>query len=298
MTRLAARFPNAGPYVQTLGAEAMATAAEEAGVDSLHLGDHVVLCETSSPYPFAPDQVFRFPPTTDWYETLATCAWLAAVTERIEVGPSVLVLPQRHPLEVAKVSATIDRLSRGRIFLGIGAGWLAEEFAALGWDFDSRFGRLEESIEVLRLAWSGTGEAYTGKHLTVPPGIQSRPLPVRGHIPLLLGGMTPATVRRAARSCDGWIAVTEPAEPDYDGLARLMSELSEALSRHGRDRRSFRAVVRLIDQSGRPTTAQLPELAHTLAGMGFDEVGVDPLWHTLPDATAVLTDVRAALLHS
>src|SRR3954469_25709988 len=123
MTRLGCRLPNMGHHPLRPGLVAMAQAAEAAGVDAAHVSDHVVLVDrATSRYPFTEDGVFPFAVDSDWFDPMATCGWIAAAPERLEVGPSVLVLPQRHPLEVAKTAATIDRLSGGRLFLGVGAG--------------------------------------------------------------------------------------------------------------------------------------------------------------------------------
>ncbi|MCX9192395.1 TIGR03619 family F420-dependent LLM class oxidoreductase [Carbonactinospora thermoautotrophica] len=295
MPRLGCKLPTTGQAPLSPGLVTMAGVAEQAGVDAVHVSDHVVLIDgATSAYPFSPDGAFPWPADTDWYDAFVCCAWIAAATERIEVGPSVLVLPQRHPLEVAKVTASIDRLSGGRMFLGVGAGWLAEEFEALGWEFATRIPRMKEAIEVLRLAWAGTGEAYRGEHYEVPAGTQCRPLPVqRGGVPVLLGGMSRAALRRAATYGDGWIALARVDDLDLDRLRGHIETLRRLREELGRDG-AFRTVVRLVSY-GEVDLRRLPGLSVELAEAGFDEVVVDPGWRDLDAAGAVLSACRRAL---
>lgn len=292
MVRLGCRLPTMGKQPLSPGLGEMARVAEESGVDTLHLADHVVLPEsTESRYPFTQDGSFPFSPESDWYDVFASCAWVAAQTTIVEVGPSVLVLPQRHPLEVAKMSATLSSLSGGRFFLGVGAGWLREEFVALGCDFDDRAKRMEESIEILRLAWSGVAEAYDGAHYKVPLGTHCRPLPPKPGIPVLLGGMSNAALRRAAQRGDGWIALIG-ATDEFDTLGRKLTRVREMRAETHPDR-PFRTVIRVMNYAGSAseTAGRLQELG----GMDFDEIVVDPGWNDLNESGALLRVCRRAL---
>ncbi|GCD96991.1 TIGR03619 family F420-dependent LLM class oxidoreductase [Embleya hyalina] len=295
MTRLGVAVANTGERAVRPGVVAMATTAEEAGADSLHISDHVLLVEgATSRYPYAEDGRFPWPPDLDVFDPLVACAWIAAHTRRVEVGPSVLVLPQRHPFEVAKTAATIDRLSGERLFLGVGAGWLAEEFAALGRDFPSRVARMHEAVEVLRRAWSGDRRAYEGEHFRYGPGVHCRPLPARpGGVPLLFGGMSKAALKRAATMGDGWIALATPSQSPR-GPGESLRRAEELLHTAGRGRDRFRAVLRIT-----ATTPQdlpdLPERVVEYAALGFDEIVVDPLWRDLDEAAGVVGACRRAL---
>lgn len=296
MSIIGVKIPNAGRLASEPGLAVLASAAEAAGASSLHLSDHVVLVDgATSPYPFAADGRFPWPVDSDWYDAMASCAWVLAATERVTVGPSVLVLPQRDPLEVAKTAATLDRLSGGRLFLGVGAGWLQEEFAALGRDFATRGPRLEEAIDVLRLAWSGSGEPYEGRLLTVPRGVHCHPTPLRSSgVPVHVGGMSRAALRRAAERGDGWVALHDLSVPDTSGLLDLLRLLEGRLEASGRARGEFHAVVRFVGGSG-DQAGELPAMAAFLAGAGFDEVVIDPGWHDRERAQELIAACCAQL---
>src|SRR5690606_14002028 len=113
---------------------------------------------------------------------------IAGVTERIGIGVGVCVLPLRQPMLLAKQVATLDQLSGGRVLLGLGAGWMAEEFDALGVDFDARGQAMDGGLKLLRACWTGQPEPGTYGPWTVPAGVHCRPRPVRGTVPLFLGG--------------------------------------------------------------------------------------------------------------
>lgn len=296
MSSVGVKIPNSGSLASEPGLAVMARVAEAAGASSLHLSDHVVLVDgATSHYPFAPDGVFPWPVDSDWFDAMASCAWVLAATERVTVGPSVLVLPQRDPLEVAKTAATLDRLSGGRLFLGVGAGWLQEEFAALGRDFSTRGPRLEEGIDVLRLAWSGTGGPYAGRLLTVPSGVHCHPTPLRpAGVPVYVGGMSRAALRRAAERGDGWVALHDLSVRDTSGLLDLLRQLEARLAESGRARSDFHATVRLVGRSG-DQAGELPRMAAMLGGAGFDEVVIDPGWHDLERAQEVIAMCCAQL---
>ncbi|MBP2056684.1 putative F420-dependent oxidoreductase [Streptomyces griseochromogenes] len=291
LPRLGVKIPNHGGPSTHPGVVTMARIAEDAGADALHVSDHVVLREPKrSRYPFTPDGSFPWAVDTDVLDALVCCATIAAVTTRVSVGPSVLVLPQRHPLEVAKAAASIDRISGERLFLGVGAGWLAEEFDALGQDFATRIPRMREGVEVMRHAWSGDTGAFHGEFYDVPAGTYCRPLPERpSGIPVLVGGMTPAALRRAARFGDGWIALTivgpgAPVDLHEPELERLRSH---------RPSSGFHTVMRVI--CGEAESSRLPEIVADLARVGYDEVSIDVPWSEPEKAEAIIAACREAL---
>ncbi|MGH2820062.1 MAG: LLM class flavin-dependent oxidoreductase, partial [Actinomycetota bacterium] len=145
---------NSGPEATAQSMVAQAKAADDSGYDSVWVSDHVVIPErfrSRYPFrgkPFTPDSVGRY------YEPLITLAVLAGATSRVRLGTSVLIIPQRNPLVMAKEIATLDELSGGRVDLGIGAGWLAEEFEALDAKFEGRGSVLEEWLQIFRTVWS------------------------------------------------------------------------------------------------------------------------------------------------
>ncbi|MBV9121303.1 MAG: LLM class F420-dependent oxidoreductase [Chloroflexi bacterium] len=174
--------------------------AEQAGFDSVWTTDHVIVpADSPAPYHYV-------------FEALTTLSWLAGVTQRIKLGVSVLVLPQRNPILVAKEVATLDALSGGRTMLGVGVGWEDREFAYLNANFDERGEIQDESIRVLRHLWSGETEPFEGQHFRFS-GHAFGPLPAQpGGPPIWIGGASPSARRRAARLGDGWHAIGQPPE--------------------------------------------------------------------------------------
>lgn len=297
MADLGVGIVNIGPLgLDSPGMVTQARIAEDSGAVSLHLSDHLLLAEnTTSRYPFSPDGKLATPPEVDRFESLASCGWILAATETVRVGPSVLVLAQRHPLEVAKVTATLDTLSGGRFFLGAGSGWLAEEQLALGYDFETRNDRMLEWVTVLRHAWSGDTSAFSGEFIEIPEGIHCRPLPHGDRqIPVWTGGMSPKARRQSAEFGDGWIAVHRANETDLEPLAKRLRSIEEELAARSRERESFHTVVRLINVTPE-NRAQQPELVRRLADLGFDEVVMDPAWQDVDGAQSSIAACRDAL---
>jgi probable F420-dependent oxidoreductase len=166
--------------------------------------------------------------STIWYDPVATLSYLAGVTERVQLLSHVAVVGLRHPLLTAKQYATVDHLSGGRLILGVGAGHVREEFEVLGVDFDRRGAVLDESIDALRAAL-GPDEfpEHHGK-LYDFEGLGQRPRPVREHVPLWVGGSSPAAVRRAALKADGWLPQGDPRDTLPAQIARIRRLREEA----------------------------------------------------------------------
>ncbi|PWI20571.1 LLM class F420-dependent oxidoreductase [Streptomyces sp. Act143] len=188
---------------------AVARAAESAGFGYVASCDHVAI-----PRRLAPAM------STVWYDPVATLAYLAAATEDIRLLSHVAVVGLRHPLLTAKQYATLDHLSNGRLILGVGAGHVAEEFAALGLDFRQRGALLDECVDALRAAL-GPEEfpEHHGKFYDFQ-GLGQRPRPAQPHVPVWVGGSSPAAVRRAALKGDGWL-------PQGDPRDRLPAQIAE-----------------------------------------------------------------------
>lgn len=178
--------------------------ADEVGFESLLTVEHVVVpVGYSSRYPYSDTGRMPLPEDCELPDPLDLLAWLAARTERIRLGTGVLVLPEHHPLHLAKRCATIDRLSGGRLFLGVGVGWLREEVAALGIDPAERGSRTDEAIEALRLIWRDETPSFAGHHYAFH-AVRSHPKPVQPTIPILVGGHSAPAARRAGRLGDGF----------------------------------------------------------------------------------------------
>jgi probable F420-dependent oxidoreductase len=290
MAQLGCRVPNAGDLPLQPGVRWMAGVAESAGAESLWVADHVVQVRGyKSAYPYTPGKkTRRMELERPWFEALTVMSWLAAATERVRIGSAVLVLPQRDPVLVAKAMASLDQLSAGRAVLGVGAGWLAEEFTALGWDFRTRGKRMNEAIEVLRACWSGSPE-FEGEFFNVPPGVVSLPVPAQPDgVPILVGGMTEVAIERAARLGDGWLALTGFDTLDLDDLA---AQLRRALEIRPADLPKFHAAVYILGEIDGGSTEQLGVLRE-LAKLGFDEVIIEVPW---PDEGAVRASIAAAI---
>ena len=202
---------------------------EELGLDEIELYEHVLGADPSHWIAGPPPGFSRAPYTTDdaFHEPLILFSHLAAVTRRIGLATSILVLPQRQTALVAKQCAELDNLSGGRLRLGVGVGWNEPECRALGEDFTTRGARIDEQIEVLRMLWAEPVVTYDGRwHGLDRVGINPRP--VRGSIPIWIGGMSRPALRRVARSGDGWATtLSSPDESAATALARLDTALSE-----------------------------------------------------------------------
>lgn len=264
----------------------VASAAERSGLASLWMSDHLVMVDGAHGYPYTVDGSFGRGGDTPWYESLSVLSWIAANSRTLRVGTSVLIVPQRNPLELAKVTATIDNLSRGRLVLGVGAGWLREEFDVLGFDYASRGLRLDSAIDVLRAAWSGRVEAGDYGNVNVPHTAYSHPVPHNASgIPLLVGGVTERAVRRVIERGDGWLArawIDELAEAP-DDLAEKMSRIRSTPRRPGSPAQYN--VLRIVTRDGRPAmreggspTGELVRAVETAHDLGFDEAAFDVDW--------------------
>jgi probable F420-dependent oxidoreductase len=188
-------LPHYGRPIEPSRLAQLATRAEEVGLDSVWVTDHVVVPRDVS-------LIYR----DDMLDPLAVLPWLAGVTERIALGTSVIVLPYRSPLPVAKLLASVDVLSAGRLIVGVAVGWLEGEFAALGVPFRERGRRTDEAIEIFRTAWTEEfPELETPRHRLA--GVKVSPMPLqKPRPPILVGGASDAALRRVARLGDGWHA--------------------------------------------------------------------------------------------
>ena len=198
----------------------IARAAEEAGFEGVLLSDHLFFPgRIESRYPYSEDGKPAFDGTTPFPEPWTTIAAMAAVTARLRFATMVYILPLRHPLEVAKAVGTAALLSGGRVALGVGAGWIREEFDVLGVDFATRGARMDEMIEVMRKAWTGAMVEHHGRFFDFAPLQMSPPPPAPP--PIWVGGLSRAALRRAATRGDGWIGTGQTPED----AVRIVGEL-------------------------------------------------------------------------
>lgn len=220
------QLPHFGPLVSGRGTLALAQRSEALGFDAVWVSDHIA-------YPATFAERFG----TAVYEAITTLTWVGAVTERIRLGTAVLIAPYRNPLLLAKQLSTLDDLSGGRTIVGVGAGWMEEEFAALGADFAERGAVTNEHLQVMRTLWRDEQPAHTGERYQFPP-LCADPRPVQQPAPpIWIGGNTGPALRRAARLGEGWLPIWHaptgrgfsPAELSVE-IERL-AELTEGASR-------------------------------------------------------------------
>ena len=218
-------FPDAA------GAKRLTLAAEAAGFESVVVVEHVVWPTTyASRYPYAPTGRLPGGPETKLPDPLIWIAFAAAVTTRLRFLTGILILPQRNPVVLAKELATLDDMSGGRIDVGIGVGWLKEEFEAIGVPFEKRGDRADEYMTAMRALWAKDDASFSGRYVSFN-GMSCNPKPVNGHVPFVIGGHSEAAARRAGRLGDGFFPATGAAvavEPLIELMRRTARE-------HGRD---------------------------------------------------------------
>lgn len=264
MMKLGLMFVNSGPFAKPELLAHLAKTAEQRGFESLWTVEHVVIPHNyQTPYPYSRDGKIPGGEEVAIEDPLLPLAYAAAVTSRIRLATGILILPQRHPLYVAKEIATLDVLSRGRVILGIGSGWLKEEFDALGLDFHQRGARTDEAIAAMRVLWRESTSTFHGKHFDFRE-VKSFPKPAQtGGVPIHIGGHSPAAARRAGHTGDGFF----PAIGDVEKLKELFAIMREAAQKAGRD-----PVKIELSSGGRPDLDTIKRLQD----IGVSRVVVGP----------------------
>lgn len=226
----------------------LAQRAEALGYDAIWVTDHIVLpFDSVSRYPYSATGQFVLEPGGDYLEPIAALSFLAGRTSHIRVGTSVLVVPIRHPLEAAKALATLDVLSEGRLIVGVGAGWLAEEFAALGVPFEDRGARTDEYLRVFKEVWTSPRPRFEGRFVRfadigAEPKPRQKPYP-----PIWIGGHGPRALRRVVELGDGWkpVVLRPPGLLEPDAFAVEVKKLEDLAVARGRDPRSITVAVKI-----------------------------------------------------
>ena len=220
---------SAGP--DAASALEIARLADSLGFDSIWGGEHVIRpTRLASRYPYSEDGQMPGEAETPIPDPLIWLAYVATAAPRVRLGTCILILHQRNPLVLAKELATLDHLSGGRVELGIGVGWLEEQFDALGVPWERRGARTDEYIQAMRALWAGPHAEYHGEFVDFP-AVTCNPRPLNGSIPIIVGGDSAAAVRRAARYAAGYF----PGEGDAAKLARLIANVRAAAEQQGRD---------------------------------------------------------------
>jgi probable F420-dependent oxidoreductase len=224
-------FVNTGPMAHPGPAAEFARAAEAAGFESLWTVEHVVVPSGyASEYPYSPTGKMPGPEDSAIPDPLIWLAYVAAATSTINLATGVLILPQRNPVVLAKEVATLDHLSSGRMHLGIGVGWLEEEFDALGVPFEQRGARTDDYVAAMRALWSQDAATHHGDFSNFDKCVM-RPRPAAGAVPIHVGGHTKTAARRAGRLGDGFF----PGRGGHAELAELFDIARGAAVEAGRD---------------------------------------------------------------
>lgn len=244
------RYCNTGRFTDPARAVELLQAAEGAGFDSAWTIEHTVVPGGyESVYPYSDSG--RLPGTERDFvlpDPLIWMAYVAAATSTIKLGTAILILPQHNPVITAKQVATLDHLSGGRVLLGIGVGWLKEEFDAIGASFTDRGARTDEYVAAMRELWSSDAPTFRGEFVEFE-NAYCNPQPVQGSVPIIVGGDTPRAARRAGRLGDGYLPA-RGANREMIDLARRTAE------EHGRDPDALEISTSIPDDLG-----EIPELA-------------------------------------
>jgi probable F420-dependent oxidoreductase len=232
-------------------------AAETAGFDSLWAGEHSVLAESSE----------RIPATTRLLNPVVALTFVAAHTRTVRLGTGILLLPQHHPLILAKELASLDVLSGGRLIVGIGVGWAEAEYEALGVSFHERGARADEYLAVMRAIWSEGRPAYHGRYISFQD-VQAYPHPVQQPTPpIVVGGRAPAVIRRTVEQANGWYGFAL----DLEETAGVLAQLREAAGRYHRP-----ASLGELEISIAPRVPLDKETAHRFAELGVHRLILIP----------------------
>jgi probable F420-dependent oxidoreductase len=246
-------LPTASPFTTPELLSAVGREAEERGVGTIWVGEHVVTFEDyASSYPYADDGKIPLPTGTGLLEPFTALAFLAAQTARVRLGTAMCLLPQRNPVYTAKEVATLDWLSNGRVDFGVGVGWLREEFEALEVPWRRRGARTDDYLEVLRSLWCEDPSSFSGEHYSLA-ACHQYPKPIQTpHPPIHIGGESDAALRRTARRAQGWHSFNRPPGEMAAPLARL----EELLGAEGRSRGDITVTVCPYFQELSPATVE------------------------------------------
>lgn len=227
MTRFWMQLPQGGWVASRENVRVYAMLTEELGLHGLWVGDHIVIPPGyESQYPYAASH--PVPADRPFLDSYTTLAYVAGCTQRVRIAVTAAVAPYRHPLLHAKMAATLDHLSGGRLEIAFGVGWLREEFEALGADFAHRGAVTDETIEAMCALWSGEPTSYQGEHIKFDT-VQCLPRPTQlPRLPLWIGGGGPRLARRMRRFGAGWLGPDLPLPDFLDTAAALRDQVGDA----------------------------------------------------------------------
>lgn len=245
-------------WAETTQYREIARIAEELGFHGIMNADHAFFPQqVNSPYPYSEDAMPPMPSHSEYPDTWVSLAQMAAVTERLMFSTSVYILPLRNPIEVAKATGTLALMSDNRFALGVGAGWMKEEFDAYGVDFHSRGRRYDECLDCIAQLWTGEWTQWDGEFFQFE---SMRILPAPGvRVPIYLGGSSAPALRRTARMADGWIGNGNRVAE----VPPLLARLAELRREYGRDQLPFETVIGLTEAADVETYKRLQDCGMT-----------------------------------
>jgi len=277
-----AHLPHLGRQVDAQTLTHFAQRIEQLGCDSGWVSDHVCWpAEIASKYPYSDDGSFAPAPDMGWLDPIATQLFVAAVTKNLRLGFTVLILPYRQPVATAKQLATLDVLSGGRLTLGVGIGWMAEEAAILGMPWDQRGKRTDEQLALFHALFTEKNPSFDGEFYHIPK-VGFEPKPIQQPVPVWVGGNSPAAFRRAARFGSGFHAAFQPlatVKEEFTQVCRYAESLE-------RDPAEITLSLRLYldpngampaDKSIAGSVTQMQDRIGELAAAGIDHVVLDPV---------------------
>lgn len=274
--------PHLGRDLDAATIAGFARTCESLGVHSLWVSDHVCWpADIRSRYPYTEDGSFPASPGMGWLDPIGTLTFIAGCTQRVRLGTTVLILPYRPPVATAKQLATLDVVSGGRLILGVGVGWMAEEAAVLGMPWDHRGARADEQLEIFARLFADETPSYDGEYYNFP-SVGFEPKPIQQPLPVWVGGATPAAFRRAARFGHGFHAAFQPLAVVEREWAAVRTEC-EAL---GRDPAELTLSLRLYldpecrmepEKSIAGGPAEMRDRLAALRAAGVSHVVLDPV---------------------
>jgi probable F420-dependent oxidoreductase len=242
----------------------IAIAADECGWEAMSFPDHVVNPEKlNTPYPYTENGERRWQSFTDWPDPWVMIGALASITTRLKFTNNIFVLPMRNPFLVAKAISTAAIISDNRVIPAIGVGWSKDEFELLQQDFHTRGKRADEMIEIMRLLWTGKFVEYHGQHYQFSP-LEMNPAPT-AYIPIWVGGISDAAMRRAARVGDGWVSDLQTSDDILASIAKIQVYRKE----YGRENLPFSVMAT-------PSDAFTPDAYKRLEEGGVSHILTQP----------------------
>lgn len=264
------KFSLAASGVQAMKYPLVAKKAEDCGYNSFFMPEHLIMpVDVPNKYPYTPGYVPPINAKTQLYDPWVALAWVAGSTEKINLGTGIFILPLRHPIYTARQVATADMISRGRIILGVGAGWQPQEFEYVGLSFKDRGHRMEECIEVLRKLWTQPVIEHHGKYFNFGPAT-FEPKPARpGGPPILIAGNSEVVFRRCGQMGDGWYGHA----PTFAENQEFVEKINSYRREFGREKLPFDFATSLKrDRPGPPTLDE----AKRMEEIGITTLNITP----------------------